>query len=187
MEPPTCTVLVRVVRTTAAVATWLLSPDDEAVLVLLSAAATATPPATNPPTRAPARAAMTTTCLAENSAIGTRPGASARPAVAARHGDHSGARIYLLIETGRGRGVGIHSGRVNFDISRRIRAVNPPGWRAYLLAAQLVDPLDRRTVGVHAGAIEIGLVPGGVGEIGDPVGPHAGDVLQVGRLIRRGG
>lgn len=48
MEPPTCTVLVRLVRTTAAVATWLLSPDDEAVLLLSRPAATATPPATHP-------------------------------------------------------------------------------------------------------------------------------------------
>ena len=48
MEPPTCTVLVRVVRTTGAVATWLLSPDDEAVPLLLPLAATATPPATIP-------------------------------------------------------------------------------------------------------------------------------------------
>src|SRR5271163_4991815 len=135
MEPPTCTVLVRVVRTTGVVATWLLPPDDEALLLLLPLAATATPPPTNPPTTAPARAAMTTTCLAENSAIGARPGAGARPAVAARHGDHSGARIVFCIEAGRGCGVGIHSGRVNFDRSRRLRAVNPPSWRTYLLAA----------------------------------------------------
>src|SRR5580693_9650206 len=96
MEPPTCTVLVRVVRTTGAVATWLLSPGDEALLLLLPLAATATPPPTNPPTTAPARAAMTTTCLAENSAIGTRPGAGTRPAVAGRHGARSGARLPSL-------------------------------------------------------------------------------------------
>ena len=49
MEPPTCTVLVRVVRTTAAVATELLPPDDEAGLLWLALlAATATPPATAP-------------------------------------------------------------------------------------------------------------------------------------------
>src|SRR5580704_5646211 len=147
MEPPTCTVLVRVVRTTGAVATRLPSPD-EALLLLLPLAATATPPPTNPPTTAPARAAMTTTCLAENSAIGTRPGAGTRPAVAGRHGARSGARIHFLKGAGRGVGVGVHSGRVNFYRSRRIRAVNPPGWRAYLLAAQLVDLLDGRAAGV---------------------------------------
>ena len=72
---------MRVVRTTGAVATGLLPPDDEAVPLLLPLAATATPPATIPPTRAPATAAMTTTCLAENSAIGPdhcRPTAPAR-------------------------------------------------------------------------------------------------------------
>src|SRR5271155_827304 len=119
MEPPTCTVLVRFVRTTRAVLTEPLPPDEEAGRSGLPPAdTTATAPATAPPTRAPARAAMTTTCLAENSAIGARPGAGARPAVAARHGDHSGARIVFCIEAGRGCGVGIHSGRVNFDRSR---------------------------------------------------------------------
>src|SRR5487761_1521800 len=161
MEPPTCTVLVRLVRTTAAVATWPLSPDEEAMLSLLPLAAAATPPATTPPTTAPAMAAMTTTCLAENSAIGTRPGAAARQGV-------------------------MQSGRGDFDVSRCSRAVDPIGWRAYLLAAQVVDPLDGRAVGVYAGSVESGLVPVGIGVVRDPVGPHAGDVLQVCRLIRRG-
>src|SRR5580693_942035 len=175
MDPPTCTGLVKVVRTTDAVATWLLLPDEEAVLSLLPLTAMATPPATSPPTRAPATAAMTTTCRAENSAIG------------ARHGLHSGARIDFGIETGGRVGGVFDSRRVNLDISRRARAVDPPGWRAYLLAAQLVDPLDGRTVRVHAGAHEVGRVPGGVGVVGDAVGPHAGDVLQLFGLIRRGG
>src|ERR1700678_1403414 len=109
MEPPTCTVLVRLVRTTAAVATWPLSPDGEVMLLSLPPAAAATPPATTPPTRAPAMAAMATTCLAENSAI------AGRPAVAARRGDQSAARIYASVEAGRRCGVGRHSGRVNFD------------------------------------------------------------------------
>src|SRR5579862_9763755 len=132
MEPPTCTVLVRSVRTTATVATWPLSPDEEAVLSLLPLAAAATPPATTPPTRAPATAAMTTTCLTETSAIGTRPGAP-------------------ILGNGTGRiweGV-VHSGRLDFDVSWRGRAVDPIGWRADLLAAQLVDPLDGWAVGIH--------------------------------------
>src|SRR3984957_12934777 len=158
MEPPTCTVLVRLVRTAAAVATWPLSPDGEVMLLSLPPAATATPP----PTRAPAMAAMTTTCLAENSAIGTRPGVPAR----------------------FWEGV-VHSGRPDFDVSRCIRAIDPPGWRAYLLAAQVVDPHDGWTVGVDAGSVEIGLVPVGIGVVRDPVGPHAGDVLQELGLIRR--
>src|ERR1700689_3174166 len=124
MEPPTCTVLVRVVRTTCAVARALSSPDDEAVLLSLPLAAAATPPATTPPTRAPAMAAMTTTCLAENSAI------AGRPAVAARRRDQSAARIHTSVEAGRRCGVGRHSGRVNFDRSRGIRTVDPPAWQA---------------------------------------------------------
>src|SRR5579859_1239055 len=122
MEPPTCTVLARLVRTTAAVATWLLPPDDGAVLLSLPPAATATPPATTPPTTAPAMAATATTCRAENSAIGTRSGA------AARHGDHPGAPVP---GNGTGRlweGV-VHSGRVDLDVSRSVRAVDPPGRR----------------------------------------------------------
>src|ERR1700722_9344126 len=158
MEPPTCTVLVRLVRTAAAVATWPLSPDGEVMLLSLPPAATATPP----PTRAPAMAAMTTTCLAENSAIGTRPGVPAR----------------------FWEGV-VHSGRPDFDVSRCIRAIDPPGRRADLLAAQVVDPHDGWTVGVDAGSVEIGLVPVGIGVVRDPVGPHAGDVLQELGLIRR--
>ena len=39
MEPPTCTVLVRVVRTTAAVAIGCCRRDDEAVLLSLPLAA----------------------------------------------------------------------------------------------------------------------------------------------------
>src|SRR5580693_4768640 len=169
MEPPTCTVLVRLVRTTAAVATWLLYPDGEAVLLSLPLAAAATPPATTPPTRAPATAAMPTTCLTETSAIGTRPGAP-------------------VLGNGTGRsweGV-VHARRLDLDVSRRVRAVDPIGWRADLLAAQLVDPLDGRAVGVYAGSVESGLVPVGIGVVRDPVGPHAGDVLQLLGLIRRG-
>src|SRR3984957_1927344 len=169
MEPPTCTVLVRLVRTAAAVATWPLSPDEEAVLSLLPLAAAATPPATTPPTRAPAMAAMTTTCLTETSAIGTRPGA---PVLG--HG------------TGRSWEGVVDPGRGDFDVSRRSRTVNPPGWRPYLLAAQIVDPLDGRAVGVYAGSVEIGLVPVGIGVVRDPVGSHSGDVLQELGLIRRG-
>src|SRR5579862_2709053 len=169
MEPPTCTVLVRSVRTTATVATWPLSPDEEAVLSLLPLAAAATPPATTPPTRAPATAAMTTTCLTETSAIGTRPGA---PVL----GNGTGRIWEGVVDPGRG----------DFDVSRRSRTVNPPGWRPYLLAAQIVDPLDGRAVGVYAGTVESGLVPVGVGVVRDPVGPHAGDVLQELGLIRRG-
>src|SRR5580692_8573690 len=161
MEPPTCTVLLRVVRTAAAVATWLLPPDDEAVLLSLPLTATATPPATTPPTRAPAAAATTTTCRAENSAIGTRPGAVG------------------------GQGV-MHSGSGDLDVSRLGRAVDPIGWCADLLAAQLVDPLDGRAVGVYPGSVESGLVPVGIGVVRDPVGSHASDVLQEIGLIRRG-
>src|SRR5579863_10147222 len=179
MEPPTCTVLVRLVRTTAAVATWPPSPGDEAVLLSPRPAATATAPTTTPPTTAPAMAATATTCRAENSAIGTRPGA------AARHGDQPGAPV-LGYGTGRLREGVMHSGRGDFDVSRLGSAVNPPGRRAYLLAAQVVDPLDGRAVGVHAGSVESGLVPVGIGVVRDPVGPHAGDVLQELGLIRRG-
>src|SRR5260370_28766302 len=169
MEPPPCTVLVRLVRATAAVATGLLSPGEEAVLSLLPLAAAANTPATTPPTRAPATAAMPTTCLTETSAIGTRPGT---PVLG--HG------------TGRSWEGGVHSRRPDFDVSRCIRAIDPPGRRADLLAAQVVDPHDCRAAGVYAGSVEIGLVPVGIGVVRDPVGPHAGDVLQVCRLIRRG-
>src|SRR5580692_11762197 len=179
MEPPTCTVLVRLVRTTAAVATWPPSPGDEAVLLSPRPAATATAPATTPPTTAPAMAATATTCRAENSAIGTRSGA------AARHGDQPGAPV-LGNGTGRFRERVMHSGRMDLYVSRCVRAVDPPGWRAYLLAAQVVDSHDGRAVGVYAGSVEIGLVPVGIGEVRDPVGPHAGDVLQVLGLTRRG-
>src|ERR1700722_17931795 len=168
MEPPTCTVLVRLVRTTAAVATWLLSPDEEAVPSLLPPAAAAPPPATTPPTRAPAIAAMPTTCLTETSAIGTRPGAPV-----------------LGYGTGRSWEGVVQSRRLDLDVSWRGRAVDPIGWRADLLAAQLVDPLDGRAVGIHAGSVESGLVPVGIGIVRDPVGPHAGDVLQEFGLIRR--
>src|SRR5580698_5956002 len=84
MEPPSCTELVRVVRTTGAVVTELSPPDDEAVLLLPPPVdAMATPAATAPPTRAPAMAAMTTTRLAEKSAIGVpRSGVRGWPAVA---------------------------------------------------------------------------------------------------------
>src|ERR1700685_1793350 len=165
MEPPTCSVVVRVVRTTGAVATALLPPCDEAVPRLLSLTAAATPPATIAPTRAPAMAAVPMTCLAANSAIGAGSGR-------ARPGDVSGARIYLLEDTRRWRrGVERGSGRADLDGSRRTRAVNPPGWRAYLLAAQLVGLLENRAIGVHAAAHEVSCVPGGVRVIGDPVGP----------------
>src|SRR5579863_3077008 len=111
MEPPTCTVLVRLVRTTAAVATWPLPPDEEAVLLSLPPlAAAATPPATTPPTRAPATAAMATTCRAETSAIGTRPGA-------ARHGSCFRAPV-LGVGTGRSWEGVVHSRRLDFDVSR---------------------------------------------------------------------
>src|SRR5579859_1829258 len=178
MEPPTCTVLVRLVRTTAAVATWLLPPGDEAVSATPRPAVTATPPATAPPTTAPAMAATATTCRAENSAIGTRSGA------AARHGDQPGTPV-LGNGTGRFRERVMHSGRVDLYVSRLLRAVDPPGRRAYLLAAQVVDSHDGRAVGVYAGSVEIGLIPVGIGEVRDPVGPHAGDVLQVLGLVRR--
>ncbi len=89
MEPPTCTVVVRLVRTTLAVATGLLPPDEELMLLLLLSLleASATPLATAAPTRTPARAATATTRLAENSAtddhtrLGTRPSIAARPAL----------------------------------------------------------------------------------------------------------
>src|SRR3984885_146453 len=162
MEPPTCTVLLRVAPTSAAVATWLLPPDDEAVLLSLPPTATATPPATAPPTRAPAAAAATRTCRAENSAIGPRPAAVG------------------------GQGV-MHSGSGDLDVSRLGRAVNPPGRRAYLLAAQIVGPHEGGAVEVYPGSVESGLVPVGIGIVRDPVGPHAGDVLQQLGLIRRGG
>src|SRR5580692_9907425 len=179
MEPPTCSVVVRVVRTTGAVATGLLPPGDEAVLPLLSLTAAATPPATIAPTRAPAMAALPMTCLAANSAIDAWPGC-------ARLGDVSGARIYLLKDTCRcRRGIERGSGGANLDGSGRARAVNPPGWRAYLLPAQLVGFLEGRAIGVHAAADEVGCVPGGVRVVGDPVGPHAVDVLQLLGLIRR--
>src|ERR1700683_127806 len=128
MEPPTCTVVLRSVRTTGAVATWLLLPDDEDVPLPLSAVA-ATGPATSAPARAPAATVMAATCLVVSSAIEARPGAIARPA-AGRLCDIPAARIYFLEETCRGRGVGRRSGRVNFDRSRRIRAVNPPSRQA---------------------------------------------------------
>src|SRR5271156_402624 len=70
MEPPTWTVLVRLVRTTAVVVTEPLAPDVEAGLLLMLVDATATAPATAPPTRAPTMAAMATIRLAENSATG---------------------------------------------------------------------------------------------------------------------
>src|SRR5215469_9810631 len=56
IDPPTCTVVARLVCTTAAVAAEpLLPPDDEAVGSWLPLAdAAATPPATAPPIRAPA-------------------------------------------------------------------------------------------------------------------------------------
>ena len=81
MEPPTCTVLVRLVRTTAPVAIELVRPDDEATVWLPLVDATATPPATAPPTRAPAMAAMATTRRVENSAMGGRDLCGAGPAV----------------------------------------------------------------------------------------------------------
>ena len=77
--------------------TWLLPPDDEAVLLSLPLTATATPPATTPPTRAPAAAATTTTRRAENSAIGTRPGAGRRLV----HGEHFG--LNQLRQAGKDR------------------------------------------------------------------------------------
>ena len=64
MEPPSCTELVRVVRTTAAVATGPSPLVDEAPSLLPLVDAMATPAATAPPTRAPAMAAMATTRLA---------------------------------------------------------------------------------------------------------------------------
>ncbi len=80
----------------------------------------------------------------------------------------------------------MHSRRLDLDVSRRIRAVDPIGWRAYLLAAQVVDPHHGRAVGVHAGPEEIGRVPVGIGVVGNPVGPHAVHVLQQLGLVRRG-
>ena len=55
------------------------------------------------------------------------------------------------------------------------------------LATHLVGVLERRAVRVHAGAVEIGLAIGsGVGVVGDAVGPHAVDVLHQLGLGRRG-
>src|ERR1700722_7688606 len=81
MEPPTCTVLVRLVRTTAVVETEVVRPDDEAVVLLPLVDAMATRPATAPPTRAPAMAAMATTRRVENSAICCRDLGGVSPAV----------------------------------------------------------------------------------------------------------
>src|ERR1700685_1782121 len=74
MEPPTCTVVVRSVRTTGAVATALPPPNDEAGLLCLLLDATAAPAAAAPATRA--TAAMTTARLVKN--LGTRPPARHR-------------------------------------------------------------------------------------------------------------
>src|SRR5579862_9765951 len=88
MVPPTCTVLVMSVRTTAA---GLSGPDDEAALVALPLVDTlATPTATTPPTTAPAMAARATILLAENSAIGACP----------RVGAGVGARVGAAGEAG---------------------------------------------------------------------------------------
>src|ERR1700728_4036479 len=103
MEPPTRSLVVKVVRTTGVVASWPLPPCADAALPLPPLTAAATPPATTPPTRAPATLATTRTCWVKNSAIAARPRC-------ARFRDVSGARIYLLEEAGRGRGIGGHSG-----------------------------------------------------------------------------
>ncbi len=84
MEPPSCTELLRLVRTTAAVVTEVLAPAVEAGLLLPLMDDQATPAATAPPTRAPAMAAMATTRLVEKSAIGVpRSWVRGRAAVAA--------------------------------------------------------------------------------------------------------
>src|SRR3984885_318189 len=187
MEPPTWTVVLRSVRTTGAVATWLLLPDVAPVPLLFPLPAIATSaPAATAPARAPAATVTTATCLAVSSAIDGRPLAAARPAARrGRLGDISAARINLLEEAGRGRGVGRFPGRPDLDRPRNGRAVDPPGRQAQLLAARLADLDDGRAVGVHAAALEVGGVPGWIGVVGDSAGPHAVHPLQVlGRVWR---
>src|SRR5580692_11506597 len=114
MEPPTCTVVLRSVRTTGVVATWLLLPDCSVVLLWPAAAATA--PATTAPARAPAATVMAATCRAVNSAIESRPD---RRGLAGRQRDIPAARIDLLEDAGRGGGVNGRSSGVNLDRSGR--------------------------------------------------------------------
>src|SRR5579862_1428967 len=120
MEPPSCTVVLSVVRTTTAVVTELSPPEDVAVLLLPLVDATATAPATVPPTNVPVMAAMATTRRAENSAIGSRNGSGSRPAVA------------------RQPGAGHH------DVTRRTGAGDPPRGGIDLLGAHFVGVLDQR-------------------------------------------
>src|ERR1700722_2275376 len=167
MEPPTCTVLVRLVRTTAVLATELLPPDDVATLLLLPVDALATPPPPAPPTRAPAMAAMAATRRAEISAIGDRDRSSAvgpRPAgrrstgsIEVRHSDDA----WCL----RARGV--------------VR-------RAGLLGAHLVGVLEGWTVRVDAGPLEVSVaVRRGVGVIRHPIGSHTIDIRRFLGCARR--
>src|SRR5215469_5970078 len=179
MEPPTCTVLAIDVRATAAVATGPLPPGEVAVLSLPLADTAVTAPA-----RAPAPAATATTRLAESSAIPARPEAGARPAAACRSRDISAARIDFREEAGRWCAAVGQSGRGDRDVPGRTRAVHPPGRQVQLLAAQLADVHDLRAVRVYAGALEVGLVPLGIGVAGDAVGAHALDELQVLGLVR---
>src|ERR1700683_5373916 len=175
MEPPSCTDVARVVRTTAAVVVELLSLDDEAGLSLLPLVdVRATTPATAPPTRAPEMAAMAAIRFGESSAIG------ARPATAARRG------AYRRRPVAGDRSVGTDSGAAHHDVAGRSRAGDPPRWRLDLLAADLVGVLERRAVRVHIGR-EFGFIVGArVGVVRDAVGPHAVDVLQQLGLGRRG-
>src|SRR5580658_7597410 len=104
MDPPTCTVALRSVRTTGAVVTWLLPLDDVPVPLPLPATPAITP-ATTAPARAPAATVMAATSLAVRSAIERRPGARGRQGTVGRLGDVSAAWINLLEEAGRGCGV----------------------------------------------------------------------------------
>src|SRR5579862_4397657 len=165
MVPPTCTVLVMSVRTTAAVLSGLPAPDDEAALVALPLVDTlATPTATTPPTTAPAMAARATILLAENSAIGACPRAGA------------GVRARV--------GAAGEAGPVEHDCSRG-RVADTGQVDVVLGGAQLRGVLERGAArvqvaaGVHA---ERQRVVRGIGKIRDSVGAHALGVLLQGGL-----
>src|SRR5271170_5428032 len=157
MEPPTCTVLVRLVRTTAVVETELARPDGEAVVLSPPVDAMATPPATAPPTRAPAMAAMATTRRAENSAMGCRDLRGASPAVGS-------------CTAGGGSAAARHVEAPHLHDSRRFRAGSVIG-SAGLLRAHLVGVLHGGTMRVDTGTLEVSVaIRRGMGVVRHPVG-----------------
>src|SRR5215472_5849346 len=149
MDPPSCTVSVRVVRTTVAVATEP-PPSDAAGPPPPPLEATAAPAATAAaarPMAATSRARLVERSpLTENSAIPARPGAGG-PVAGYCTGSPAGPA-----------GGALHAGRriaaCHLDDSGRARAVT--GWHAGFLGTQVVGLHEDRAVQGHADVHEAG-------------------------------